>query len=102
MKKLILAALLVSTAAMAEDRRMLIINKSDEAIIGLYGSDVGKNKWQYNMLAGDAIPVGESRLADFDEGAGWCRFDLLATGAAGGRWEHYNMNVCVGESWTLR
>ena len=26
--------------------------------------------------------------------------DLVATGAKGGRWEHYNMNVCVGESWT--
>jgi hypothetical protein len=54
------------------------------------------------MLAGDAIPVGGKRLADFDDGTGYCRYDLVATGAAGGRWEHYNVNVCSIETWTLR
>jgi len=102
MKKLILAALLISTAAMAEDRRMVVINKSDEAITGLAASPIDYSKWDYNMLQGDAIPVGGKRIADFDDGTGYCRYDLVATGAKGGRWEHYNVNVCVGESWTLR
>jgi hypothetical protein len=102
MKKLALALLLSASSAAAEDRRMIIINHSSEAIIGLAGSPIDKPKWDYNMLAGDAIPVGSRRLADFDDGTGYCRYDLVATGAAGGRWEHYNVNVCSIETWTLR
>ena len=101
MKKMILVALLLSVPALAADRRMLIINHSDQAITELYGSNVGEQRWNYNMLQGDAIPIGESRIADFAEGSGYCKFDLLAIGAAGGRWERYDMNVCSGRSWTL-
>lgn len=107
MKKLLAFITLFVFCAMAYasaeklDRRMVVINHSDQAIIGLAASPIDAPKWNYNMLNGDAIPIGGRKWADFDDRTGYCRYDLLATGANGGRWEKYNVNVCASESWTL-
>lgn len=98
-----LASVLMLQAAHAEilDRRILIINKSNEAIIGLYASPINEAKWKYNMMQGDAIAIGESRVADTNDGSGFCRMDLLVVGANGSRAIRRNANICELETWTI-
>jgi hypothetical protein len=102
MKKLLLILLLAATPAQAYDRRVRVVNHTGSSITGLYASNVGENNWTYNMLSGNgSIDPGESRIANTDDGSGYCKMDLLAVFANGDRVSHYAANVCTVTTWTI-
>ncbi len=72
-------ALLFSiSAAQAEDRRVRVINETRFTITHLYGSNVGTQDWQEDILGDQVLGPGQSVVVDFDDGTGYCLFDFMA------------------------
>ena len=93
------------TSANAEvlDRRIRVHNMTDKRIVELYGSPIDSNTYGYNMIRGpeDWIRAGQTRVADIDDGTGYCRYDLKAVRADGAVAEKYNVNVCELTDWWI-
>lgn len=105
MKKIILALILVlvSTSVFASDRRIRIHNNTSKRIVELYGSPIDDAKYRYNMINGPSewIRAGGTRVADIDDGSGYCRYDLMVIMANGDRAEKLNVNVCELTDWYI-
>lgn len=107
MRKIAFAAIALIvglTAAEArEDRRIRIHNNTGKRIVELYGSPIDDPNYHYNMIRGPSqwIRAGETRLADIDDGTGYCRYDLKAVDAAGNVAERLNANVCELTDWYI-
>lgn len=94
---------LYSTSALALDRRIRIHNESNKRIVELYASPIDAPRWDFNMINtyGKIIRGGETRVADIDDGTGYCRYDLKAVRADGNVYEKYDVNVCTVTDWYL-
>ena len=85
------------------DRRIRIHNMTDKRIVELYGSPIDARGYGYNMIQGpeDWIRAGQTRVADIDDGTGYCRYDLKVVRADGAVAEKYNVNVCELTDWWI-
>jgi hypothetical protein len=99
MKKLGLIAVLVSTlitsVAVAADRRVIVTNQSDNTVVHLYGSNVNTSSWEEDILGSRILSSGESIRVNFDDGTGHCLFDIKAVFADGRSVKAEAVNVCT-------
>jgi hypothetical protein len=84
----------LSVPADALDRHMTVVNETNFAIVQLYGSNVGTRNWSGNLLGDGGLPAGASVDIDFDDGSGYCMFDLRAVFEDGDEVVKERVNVC--------
>ena len=77
-----------------EDRRVNIINETSYDIVRFYGSHVGTDKWQEDILGSDILYSGQSVKINFDDGTGYCMFDFKAVFSDGDELVRERINVC--------
>ncbi len=96
MRYLTLALLLVAGCATADrfDRRVTFHNNTGVILMMLYGSNVGTDDWQEDILGDDAIMPGESARVNFYDGTGYCLFDLKLIFADFDVLYKHDVNVC--------
>lgn len=74
---LILFVSMLSPAA-AQDRRVRIVNNTNFTIMEFYGSNVGTDSWEADILGYDVIGPYSSMMINFNDGSGYCVFDFKA------------------------
>lgn len=102
---LALAGAVVAAGAMpasALDRRMRIVNETGYTIVRFYGSNTGANDWQEDILGEDVLPTGTSVVIDFDDGTGYCKYDLRAVFEDGDEVTQGDVNICEVGTFTFR
>jgi hypothetical protein len=96
---------LFGSAANAEvlDRRIRVHNQTSKRIVEMYASPIDQKDWTNNMIDNTSkwIRAGETKIADIDDGTGYCRYDLRAVRADGAVAEKYDVNVCVLTDWYI-
>jgi len=99
--KLFFAALLMSmsvftSAAAADDldRRVRIVNETGYTIVRFFASHTDAQSWQEDILGSDVLPSGSTVVINFDDGTGYCVFDLRAEFDDGDVLEKYDVNIC--------
>jgi hypothetical protein len=101
-----LALLTGSTAASAacndgKDRRVQVINDTSFTITHLYGSNVGTDDWQEDVLGSRVLGPGETITVNFDDGTCYCNFDLKARFNDNTETVRNRFNVCTESSWRI-
>lgn len=87
-------ALTMATSAFAEDRRVLIVNNTGFTMVEFYGSNVGSDSWEEDILGFDVLPSGTSVNVNFDDGSGYCQFDFKAVFDDGDVVTAKRINIC--------
>ena len=98
------AALLVLAHAMpaaALDRRVRIVNETGFSIVRFYGSNTGTDDWQEDILGTDVLPSGSSVIINFDDGTGYCKYDLRAVFDDGDEVTQTGVNICDVGTFTF-
>ena len=90
-----------TTTTSSADRRVTIINNTGYTITRFYGSNVGSNSWEEDILGSDVLPAGASTTINFDDGTGYCTFDFKAEFADGSGLVENNVDVCTTSSVTF-
>jgi hypothetical protein len=85
---------LVAGPAMAEDRRVKIINETDHTIVQFYASNVGQNDWEEDILGSDMLRPGQAVTVNIDDGSGYCKYDFKAVFSDGDVLIRHNIDVC--------
>lgn len=78
----------------ALDREVQIVNNTGFTIVSFYGSHTDTNSWQEDVFGEHVLPSGDSVVVDFDDGTGYCIFDLRAEFEDGDVLEKFGVNVC--------
>ena len=103
---LLLASLLFISgafdAAVAQDRRVMIINASGTTVNSFQASNTKRRSWEEDILGNSVLSPGQSIMVNINDGSGACMFDFRAVLANGRAVESYGMNVCQISSWTVR
>jgi len=87
-------------AAVKQDRRVNIINRSGHTIMEFYASSVGQNNWEEDILGSGVLGNGASIMINIDDGTGYCMYDLKAVFDDGDESVKYRVNVCEVSSVT--
>lgn len=103
---LILASiLLVGTCAtvdaFAQDRRVRVINETGHTIVRFYGSNVGTEDWQEDILGTDVLRPDQSVVINFDDGSGYCKYDFKAEFDDGDSVTKSGVDVCEVSSFRI-
>ncbi|HEX9931962.1 MAG TPA: hypothetical protein VGB08_03895 [Allosphingosinicella sp.] len=102
-----LAAVALATApALAQgrdgnDRRVLIENRSGQAILYVRGSPTTNSSFGEDRIADRVVGSGQQTVVDFDSGSHACMYDLRVTLADGSNVDRMNVNVCRVSRWTI-
>jgi hypothetical protein len=97
------AALLPSaTPAQAADRKVEVVNSTNQALQEFYASNAKRASWEEDILGTDVLPPGRSISIDIDDGSGACVFDFLAVLEGGRKIEQRGVNVCEVSRFTVR
>jgi len=101
--RVIVAGIMLSLAqsAVAEDRRVRVINETSVTMVRLYGSNVGTDDWEEDILGSDVLEPYSSMMVNFDDGTGYCMFDLKAVFSDGDVVIRRRLNVCETSSWRV-
>lgn len=110
MRRNLLAAAVVAVAgfidftspAMAQDRRVEVVNQSGRTMREFYASNINRSSWEEDILGRNVLPSGRSIVINIDDGSGACRFDFLAVLEGGRRVEQRDFNVCRGSRFVVR
>jgi hypothetical protein len=90
----VFALLATVNQATAVDRRVRIINETSFDLIEFYGSNVGTDSWEEDLLGNDVLPAGRFFDVNFDDGSGYCMFDFLGVFEDGDEVIKRRVNVC--------
>lgn len=112
MKKQVLAALgamvvmTMSTAASSkcgdgQDRRVKVTNDTSYTLTELYGSNVGADDWEEDVLGNRVLKPGQNITVNFDDGTCYCNFDFKAVFNDGTSTIKRGYNVCTGTGWRI-
>lgn len=85
---------LVAGPALAEDRRVKIINETEHTIVQFYASNVGQNDWEEDILGQDMLESGDSVVINIDDGSGYCKYDFKAVFSDGDVLVRHGIDVC--------
>lgn len=102
-----LASIAVASAPAAaqsrdgQDRRVLIENQSNQAILYVRGSPTSESSFGDDRIPDRVIGTGQSSVVDFDSGTTACMYDLRVTLADGSNVDRMNVNVCRVSRWTI-
>jgi hypothetical protein len=88
--------------AVAQDRRVRIINATSITMNSFYASNVNRKTWEEDILGNSVLQPGQSVMVNINDGSGACMFDFRAVMIDGRKIESYGMNVCQITSWTVR
>ena len=96
-------ALSAATAvpALALDRRMTIENQTGVTMTRFYGSNKGTKSWEEDILGEDVLPSGSSVKINFDDGTGYCVYDLKAVFEDGDEVTQAGVNICETGTFTF-
>lgn len=98
---LIAATLAIAAApALAEDRRVTIVNNTGYTITNFYGSNTGSDSWEEDILGKDLLPPGGSVVINFDDATGYCMFDFRAVFEDGDEIVDEKIDVCTIGTFT--
>jgi len=84
-----------------QDRRVLIENRSSQAILYVRGSPTTDPSFGADRIPDRTIGTGQSGVVDFDNGSRACMYDLRVTLADGSNVDRMNVNVCRVARWTI-
>lgn len=90
------------SASASANRNVMIVNKTGRTIWRFYGSNVGTNSWEEDILGSTVLVNGESAVVNFDDGTGYCNFDMKAEFKNGDSVVRNNVNVCTAASVTFQ
>lgn len=101
-----LAVLATSTAASSDcddgkDRRVRITNDTSYTLVQLYGSNVGADDWEEDVLGSRVLKPGQSVTVNFDDGSCYCHFDFKAVFNDGTSTIKRRYDVCNGTGWRI-
>jgi len=102
---LVAAGLMVSSNAMAKgcsdgkNRRVVMVNDTTTDILRLYGSNVGADDWQEDVLGEEILAAGNRVRVNWDDGTCYCTFDFKAVYRDGTTSIKKGVNVCTIESF---
>jgi hypothetical protein len=91
----------LSASAHAYDRKVTIINESGRQVNGVYTTNVDTTNWGPNILRGYVLD-DEQFTFNFDDGQGYCRFDVKVTWRDGGVGVKNGFNVCEESELIIR
>ena len=91
-----------TTTSVSQNRNVLIVNQTGRPIWRFYGSNVGTNSWEEDILGADVLQNGASVNINFDDNTGHCNFDLKAEFQNGASVVQNNVNVCRVTAVTFR
>lgn len=80
--------------AAALDRHIELTNNTRMTIVEIYVAEVGTGRWQKDLLGNEILPPANSLHVDFDDGTGYCRFDLKVIYDDGTDVIRRNVNIC--------
>lgn len=89
-------------ASSSANRNVTIVNNTGRTIWRFYGSNVGTNSWEEDILGSTVLSNGESAVVNFDDGTGFCNFDLKAEFQNGDSSVRNNVNVCTAVAVTFQ
>lgn len=100
------AAAAVSAPAFAQsadgqDRRVLIENRTSQAILYVRGSPTTDPNFGEDRIPDRTVGSGQSTVVDFDNGSRACMYDLRVTLADGSNVDRMNVNVCQVSRWRI-
>ncbi len=101
-----LIVLATSTAASSDcddgkDRRIRITNDTSYSLTQLYGSNVGADDWEEDVLGNRVLKPGQSVTVNFDDGSCYCNFDFKAVFSDGTSTIKRRYNVCESSGWRI-
>ena len=85
---------LIAGPALAEDRRVKVINETDHTIVQLYASNVGANDWEEDILGQEMLRPGQAVTINVDDGTGYCKYDFKAVFSDGDVLIRQGIDVC--------
>ncbi|MBL1436269.1 MAG: hypothetical protein COB08_008735 [Rhodobacteraceae bacterium] len=92
--------LFISTvAAQAQNRWMTIENTSNETMTEFYASNDGQNSWGRDWLGRNVLYGGQTIELNFDDGSGYCSWDMKAIFSDGSEAVWNQVDVCVESTW---
>lgn len=91
----------LAAPAMAQDRKVTIVNNSGFTISYFYGSNVGTTFWEEDLLSSDVLSNGATVVVNFDDTTGYCRFDFRAIFDDGTELVKKDVNVCEIATFTI-
>jgi hypothetical protein len=80
--------------AVAEDRRVRIINDTQHTMVRFYASNSSRTTWEEDILGQRVLPAGQSVMINIDDGSGYCLFDFKAVFDDGDVLTRSQINVC--------
>ena len=98
-----LASLMVTTSANADNhnRRVLVVNDTRHTLLRVYGSNVGTDQWEEDVLGSSTLDPGERVTVNFDDGTEYCNYDLKAVFDDGDEVIRRRFNVCTQSQWVI-
>lgn len=85
----------------ALDRRVRIVNETGFTIVRFFGSNTGTDEWQEDILGDDVLPSGSAVIINFDDGTGYCKYDLRAVFDDGDVVTQTDVNICEIGTFTF-
>jgi len=100
------SALFLANSAEAQcrdgkNRRIKIINDTSYSLRELYGSNVGADSWQEDVLGRKVLGPGNTVTVNFDDGTCYCSFDLKAVFSDDTSTIRRSFNVCTETAWRI-
>jgi hypothetical protein len=100
------AAMIAAGPAFAQsadglDRRVMIENRSGQAILYVRGSPTSDPSFGDDRIPDRVIGSGQRSVVDFDSGTRECMYDLRVTLTDGRNVDRMNVNVCQVSRWTI-
>lgn len=97
---LAVAAMMLSGTGCAEagdrhDRRIRIINNTNESIWEFRASNIRDKYYRDDLLGSRVISPGKHAIVDLDDGTGYCRFDFMTVMESGERLYKNDVDVCT-------
>lgn len=87
-------AVATATPAVAQDRRVRIINGTNHTMVRFYASNSSRTSWEEDILGRKVLPAGQSVMVNIDDGSGACLYDFKAVFDDGDELTRGQVNVC--------
>lgn len=77
-----------------KNRRVQMVNDTDTDIVRLYGSNIGADSWQEDVLGDSILRSGSRVTVNWDDGSCYCNYDFKAVYRDGTNSIKNGVNVC--------
>jgi len=83
------------------NRHVLVTNASGMTITNFYGSNAGTSSWEEDILGSGVLSPGGTANINFDDGSGYCDFDVKAVFEDGSSVVRNGVDVCTTTELTI-